>query len=805
MLRSNRSEGLSHTKLNRLFETESFATVVRLLRTEIRATGSKLPRHVLQHALALALIGQTNGDLEHRAAMQRAGMEPSLNHANAIKEAIAIFEELIRLDTKRRQEAEAFGDIAAHLGEALQRARAAGHQEHLLSPPSESEKLLRHLLEEATRLVTGGELVHVEALLTRAHQIALTLEDEGGPHARATIHILRILREYLGDRCNATAEVNNAAREDELDAGRFAYTPADRDAYLNLFTDIFIAAWKGNRGEIAQLVMSRALDIHRERARQTCGQNELAGIIQAIGRAAALAGNMGHALCMFEELRRMAETGAVFRSWLAAAWAGLGRAWIGLGDPEMGLPLLHRALAEGPDAAQPGWHTDALVDLYEASIEEGDAATARRCHDVLTRGGDLRGTSPDEIAARAAEQDDPRKAADIYQGVLNSASRQRLRAGASRRISLRLTRLLARMGETERAYKLINEKYQIFNETLGSQHPVLSEVEETIATLECALGRHKLGLTALFRAVARDFRSVQHLLQFGASTQQGRLLEGMRRRTEAAIGLVAEHFPDSPDLIAGAHALVTRKSLNVGVEWEKACSAAASADSNPEVRAARDRLAELRAQLARQALEAARGKGTPGDDPAGTLRRKEEQERELAYLIGGVSIAGLAQAPEPTAISMCIPAHSTYVELVLYSPIRLPHETAPRPPRYCAFVLHARMQRWHMVELGFAADIDKLVTAFRGYIMHEADPSQRFATVEAPRVGARTVISKEAKEAGLKLRRRLFDPLLPAIGERTRLVVVPVGPLFFVPLECLPADHGGRLIDKYCISYVSSA
>jgi CHAT domain-containing protein len=55
---------------------------------------------------------------------------------------------------------------------------------------------------------------------------------------------------------------------------------------------------------------------------------------------------------------------------------------------------------------------------------------------------------------------------------------------------------------------------------------------------------------------------------------------------------------------------------------------------------------------------------------------------------------------------------------------------------------------------------------------------------------------------GRALRAALFDPLLPAIGNRNQLLFAPDGDLTRLPFEALPTDDGRRLIDDYQISYL---
>jgi CHAT domain-containing protein len=51
---------------------------------------------------------------------------------------------------------------------------------------------------------------------------------------------------------------------------------------------------------------------------------------------------------------------------------------------------------------------------------------------------------------------------------------------------------------------------------------------------------------------------------------------------------------------------------------------------------------------------------------------------------------------------------------------------------------------------------------------------------------------------------KFFDPLLPAIGNRKRLLLAPDGNLTRLPFEALPTDDGRRLIDDYQISYLGA-
>src|SRR5262249_57343496 len=58
---------------------------------------------------------------------------------------------------------------------------------------------------------------------------------------------------------------------------------------------------------------------------------------------------------------------------------------------------------------------------------------------------------------------------------------------------------------------------------------------------------------------------------------------------------------------------------------------------------------------------------------------------------------------------------------------------------------------------------------------------------------------------GTALRRKIFDPLLTALGKPTRLLLCPDGDLTRLPFEVLPAgDRGERLLDRFQVSYLAT-
>lgn len=83
-----------------------------------------------------------------------------------------------------------------------------------------------------------------------------------------------------------------------------------------------------------------------------------------------------------------------------------------------------------------------------------------------------------------------------------------------------------------------------------------------------------------------------------------------------------------------------------------------------------------------------------------------------------------------------------------------------------------------LVELGDADEIEQHVRAWRDAV--RVDPPRGLA----PRVDA----PDPAREAGVRLRRAIWDPLLEHVGAARRIVFVPDDVLHLVPLDALPLD-----------------
>jgi CHAT domain-containing protein/tetratricopeptide (TPR) repeat protein len=112
----------------------------------------------------------------------------------------------------------------------------------------------------------------------------------------------------------------------------------------------------------------------------------------------------------------------------------------------------------------------------------------------------------------------------------------------------------------------------------------------------------------------------------------------------------------------------------------------------------------------------------------------------------------------------------------------------------------ARSFAWAVTKTGMLAltlprqsEIDRLVSAYRSEIARPVS-SLTLAAGQA-----------ELRQAGDRLYAAVFRPIEPALAGIRRIIVIPDGALYFIPFDALPDARGGRLLDRFGVSYTPSA
>ena len=193
--------------------------------------------------------------------------------------------------------------------------------------------------------------------------------------------------------------------------------------------------------------------------------------------------------------------------------------------------------------------------------------------------------------------------------------------------------------------------------------------------------------------------------------------------------------------------------------------------------------------------------------------KKEELEAELARQIPEMNLEHRLRVVNREVVVQALPPGSALVEFVRFDLIDFKAglargELCQRPARYLVFVLSAEEpDNVQLIDLGESESIDRMITMFRESLTGGTEHinTRHGRRVSLARHGRPFKPSRETNISdGTALRSVLFDSLLPSLGGRTQLFLVPDGELNLLPFEVLPTDDGRRLIDEYQISYLTT-
>ena len=341
-------------------------------------------------------------------------------------------------------------------------------------------------------------------------------------------------------------------------------------------------------------------------------------------------------------------------------------------------------------------------------------------------------------------------------------------------------------GQYAQAEPLLKRSLGISEKALGPDHPDVANGLNNLAILEAILGQtgdafdHALEQERIgrenFRLISRSL-SEQQALQYAAVHVSGRNLtltltvRGAQPtwRRKALDALIRSRSVVLDEMAARHHAIGERSDPEVA-RLAAALSVVRTRLANLLVRGA----GELKSEIYRQMLDDARKNEEQAEkDLAGASVRFA---RELSH--GGVGLDDVASSL-PSASALVAFAQYLRIDLTPKGGTAAPGEHVPplkAVPFYLAFVLRASETVPQVVDLGTAAAMDAAVAAWK----KEASSGGNEAAY---------------REAGSALRKRVWDPLSPAIGDAGRVFIAPDGALNLVNFGALPLDDGGYLIE----------
>jgi len=343
---------------------------------------------------------------------------------------------------------------------------------------------------------------------------------------------------------------------------------------------------------------------------------------------------------------------------------------------------------------------------------------------------------------------------------------------------------------------LLSEKYlrqavNLRETNLGPANPDLAESLNDLALTVAAQGKTDEALADALRAErigAEHLRlSVRTLTERQALAYEAIRASGL----DLALTLAEERGGTASARSEVFDAVIHSRALVFDELAARRRSTYGSADS--QIKQLADQLFSARARLATLVFRGV-GDSTPAtyrnllDD---ARKQKENAERGLAEKSAAFRQDQVSARLGLNDISASLPPGGALVAYVHYAQHDLrrpaPGKTVLKPvPSYAAFVLRAGKHEPEFVRLGSAREIDRLLQAWRRTIAQQAEVADK----ESGNMSGDAYL-----RAGTALRRRIWDPIVPLVGDAREVFVVPEAGLLLINLASLPVGNAQYLIE----------
>lgn len=330
----------------------------------------------------------------------------------------------------------------------------------------------------------------------------------------------------------------------------------------------------------------------------------------------------------------------------------------------------------------------------------------------------------------------------------------------------------------------------IHRETLGPDAPALALDYHNLAALSLQEGALDAAVAQAETADALA-RAQFALVAQGLSEREALHLAGQRVRG-ADIALTVAGRVDDARLWRRAWDLVLQ-SRGVVLEELATRQQAALLAEDPALRALLSEQRRTSSELAHLAVRGCARTETPADfkrQLAAARGRKEAAERALAAASRVFDRRQEQAAADLSTVLADLPPGSALLAWVRYERLEAQGASMPADEQqvkndYGAFVVEPELRQPRFVSLGSATEIDSLVACWR------TAAARRPVDERAGSAG-----ELACRDAGERLRRRVWDPAFPDGPRATRVFLVPDGSLCLVNFNALPAPRGGFLVDE---------
>jgi tetratricopeptide (TPR) repeat protein len=360
------------------------------------------------------------------------------------------------------------------------------------------------------------------------------------------------------------------------------------------------------------------------------------------------------------------------------------------------------------------------------------------------------------------------------------------------------------MGNYAEAEPLNKQALEIYRKVMGENHLDFAVGLNSLAMVYAATGRENEALALMLHAATIEDKMIGQVFSIASESQRMAYIDSIQRNLDSLLSLISDYLPGNTEAVQAGFDLVLRHKA-IGAEALAAQRDAVLGGKYPGLEPALRELTTLRMQIAQKTLA---GPGVDGvevhrNQLAEWTNRRERLEADLARQIPEMNAAMKLRTTDRHAVALALPERTVLVEFVRFAVLdfkAVPCRGEPKwkPARFLAFAMRAgEPDIVHMIDLGEADAIDKMIATFRAGITGEAENhgSQDTQSCETLLTNPNQVVT---------LRETLFDPLLTALGGHKRVLIAPDGDLSRLPFEVLPARDGGRLIDEYHISYLGT-
>jgi CHAT domain-containing protein/Tfp pilus assembly protein PilF len=644
-------------------------------------------------------------------------------------------------------------------------------------------------------LLEMGRYADAEPLLRRALDVVERAADATSADRSVVVNNLAGLYQQMGQ--DSTAEPL-FARALALERAMGGEETADFAQVLN---NLALSIMNLGRYEEAEPMATRAVDLYRRtlppgRPELAQSLNNLALLHERTGRYAdadrlqresvaiaasslgarhpQLAIALGNLARLQQHMGRLPEAEELFKQSIAAAIQSLGEVHVTTVQLLGNLGMLYHDAGRWGDAKQ----------VFEAEAEVAEA---------------LRDVNPQLLAAalnhlglvhlRLQDYDEAGRRLKKALEVCGSgpATDSMLRAAILNNMAL----WHQDAGRYTEAEALFREVGEIRRTKTGDRNPEYEQYLFNLALTVAALGRIEDALDCYEKAADIDDQLIAQVFGISADSERLAMLDMLWQRLCAYVSLIWRYCATDPKAVSQAFDFVLRRK-GVGTEIAAAQRTAMLGGKYPDLDDEVAKLAALSAEINRRMMAGPGPEGTSVHSQrlAELTRKQSRLEADLAARMPELQLDERLRTATHAAIAAALPPDAVLVEFVRILTLAfdaVPAQGQPRwgPARYLAFVVHGkRPDEVGFVDVGSADEIDRLIASARDSI--------------AARGGgrARTSILTE-------LRRLLFDPLLPALDDRRRVIISPDGELTTWPFEVLTANDGTPLIEEYTFSYLS--